>query len=271
MTRPFALLPLLLPLSGCFLDELTWEEAKAALEEGASAGRVETFTGGVVEISTGFTLGQAAEDAAEELRGFLESQVPCSTVTRSGFTVTMDFGTLDDQCTWNGRTYAGVTRMTLRSVEDGQAVVEHEWVGMTDGLITLDGGAEVTWDGVARTRQVVHEVRWTDETGAVREGSGDRIQRLLDEDQGLQGGIQVDGERSWTGPTGDYLLDIAAVEMRPQDPVPQEGEYQLTIPSGKTATLAFHRLDADTIEVVLSGGRQDHVWHITSQGVEYQD
>lgn len=261
---------LALPLTGCF-ETLTWREAADAMEEAAAFGRMETFTGGVVEITTDFTLGQAAEDAAEELRGFLQSQVPCSTVTREGATVTMDFGTLEDDGVWNGRTYAGVAAVTLASVEAGRAELVHDWTGMTDGFITMDGGATVVWDAQAGTRTVQHELTWTDEEGVERIGAGERVQRLLDESAGVQGGIRIDGERTWSGPAGDWLLDIEAVEARPQDPVPQAGAYVLTLPSGKVATLAFARVDEDTIEVVLSGSRQDHVWHVTSVGVEYQE
>ncbi|NOY27516.1 MAG: hypothetical protein GXP62_16760, partial [Oligoflexia bacterium] len=66
----------------------------------------------------------------------------------------------------------------------------------------------------------------------------------------------------------DWLLDIASVQMRGQDPVPQAGVYTLTTPAGKEATLSFTRLDEDTIQVVLGGGRKDIVWHVTAAGVE---
>lgn len=259
-----------LPLTGC-LETLTWREAADALDEAVASARVTGFSSGVVEITTDFTLGQAVEDAAEELRGFLESQVPCSTVTREGATVTMDFGTLDDACVWNGRTYAGVASVTLASVEAGRAEVVHEWVGMTDGLFTLDGGATVTWDAQAGTRTVQHEARWTDPEGVERTGAGDRVQSLLDPAAGVAGGILIVGEHTWSGPAGDWLLDVDAVEARPQDPVPQAGAYVLTLPSGKVATLSFARLDEDTIEVVLAGAREDHVWHVTATGAEYQE
>lgn len=271
LARPVPIaVALALPLTGCF-ETLTWREASDAMVEAAAAGRVSTFTSGVVEMTTDFTLGQAAEDAAQELADFVQSQIPCSTVTREGTTVTMDFGELGDLCVWNGRTYAGVASVTLDSVEAGWAVVTHAWDGMTDGFVTMDGSATVTWDAEAGTRRVEHVFEWTDVDGSARTGTGDRLQSLLDEDQGLSGGILIDGERGWSGPAGDWLLDIDMVQARPQDPVPQAGAYVLTLPSGKVATLSFSRIDEDTIEVVLSGAREDHVWHVTSTGTEYQE
>lgn len=271
MTRRLFLAAAPLSLAVACFSSLTWQEASDALQESAETARVDAFTGSVVEVSTDFTLGQAAEDAAEELRAFVASQIPCSTVTREGLTVTMDFGSLDDSCLWNGRTYAGVAAVTLVSAEDGRAEVRHEWLGMTDGELTMDGSATVTWDGAASSRRVVHEIAWTNGEGDERIGSGDRLQTLIDPDQGIAAGIEVNGSREWSAPSGDWLLDIASVEMRPQDPVPQAGSYTLTIPTGKQATLAFARLDDDTIEVVLSGGREDHIWHVTALGSEYQE
>lgn len=250
---------------------LTLQEAKEAMAESAETARVDAFTGSVVEVTTDFTLGQAVEDAAEELRAFLASQVPCSTVTREGATVSMDFGTLDDACVWNGRTYAGIASVTLVSAEAGRAEILHEWIGMTDGELSMDGSATVTWEAQTASRRVVHEVAWTNAAGDARTGSGDRTQTLIDRDQGIAAGIEVNGAQEWSGPAGDWKLDIDDVQMRGQDPVPQAGLYTLWLPNGKDASLAFTRLDEDTIEVVLTGGRQEHVWHVTAAGAEYQE
>ena len=266
---PLLALPLAM-LTACSMV-LTLQEAKDAMAESTETARVDAFSGSVTEITTDFTLGQAAEEAAEELRAFVQSQIPCSTVTREGTTVTMDFGTLDDACVWNGRTYAGVTSVTLVSAEPGHAEVLHEWVGMTDGELTMDGEATVTWDAEDASRHVVHEVAWTNAAGEARTGTGDRTQTLLDADQGISAGIEVNGSRAWTAPAGEWQLDIDGVQMRGQDPVPQAGTYTLWLPNGKDATLTFTRLDEGTIEVVLAGGQREHTWHVTAAGSEYQE
>ncbi|MFZ5475600.1 MAG: hypothetical protein ACOZNI_02395 [Myxococcota bacterium] len=255
---------LLFTLLGCG-DTLTNAEAREALEEAVAAAKSEALTGEVVEITTDFTIGEAVEDAAEELRAFLASQVPCSTVTRDGNSVTVDFGTLDDACTYEGRTYAGVVTVTIDRNDD-EVVVQHDWEGLTDGEITVDGGATVTWTSVDTiTRHVVHELTWTDGERTVV-ASGDRTQALVDPEQGLAGGIRIDGERAWEGESGAWDLAIDGVQVRPQDPCPEAGVYTLTTPADKVATLTFERVDEDTIRATLTGTRRDLAWEITSAG-----
>jgi hypothetical protein len=254
----------LLTLLGCG-ETLTSAEARAAVDESVASAKAEAVTGEVIEITTDFTMGQAVEDAAEELRGLVASQIPCSTVTRIGATVTIDFGTLDDTCEYEGHTYAGVASVTVERDDDGDVEVTHTWEGLTNGEVTVDGGATVTWSASAGTRHVVHAVTWSDDTRTV-DASGDRTQALLDPELGIAGGISVDGERHWISNGEQWDLAIDAVEMRGQDPVPQAGTYTLTTPAGKTATLSFLRLDDDTIQVTLTGTRRDQVFEVTSSG-----
>lgn len=245
-----------LALGGCLEGvPLTRAEARAALEETVRAARGEALTLGVVEVSTDFTLGEAAADAAETLRAWWASQAPCAVVTRDGATVTVDFGDLADDCTWDGRAYAGIAVFTLDRVNQDDALVTHEWLGFTDGVTTVDGLAEVTWTGGDDpSREVVHEAAWTSGDFAWV-GSGDRIQTLLDPAAGLAGGIGLDGERAWETDGGTWTLAIDGVEARPQDPVPQAGVYTLVTPAGKTLGLGFDRVDASTIAVTLTGVR----------------
>ena len=256
----------LLLLAGCSRT-LTLDEAREALAAYVANARADAMVTGVVELSTGFTIGDAVQDAAENLRGFVQSQVPCSTVTRDGATVTMDFGTLDDACTWNGATWAGVAEVTVTVGPDGSEVVlEHAWTGLTNGTETLDGEAEVTWDLSEGTRTIVHTATWTDGTATVT-GEGARVQSLVDPELGLEGGILVEGSRSWTVDDALWTLDIDRIEARLQDPVPQAGALRLTTPAEKVATLLFERQDADTIRVTLEGARRPYAVDITGVSV----
>jgi len=267
MRRALALVPVLL-LPACFDRPLTAVEELQSLGQALESYQAESLTSDVIEISTDFTLGQAAEDAAAELRDWLESQIDCSTVTIEGATVTVDFGVLGDECEWNGKTYAGLASVELVSASEVTAEVVHTWVGLTDGEITLDGTATVTWDAEASSRRIVHEATWTNEDDEELFATGDRTQSLLAPSEGLAAGIVIEGARSWTIDGETWAMDIDAVEARAQDPVPQAGAYVLTTPSLKTATLAFARVDEDTIAVTLSGGEEDRVWHVTATGVE---
>ncbi len=267
MRRILLLTPALL-LPGCFDRTLTAAEEWQALTQAVESYQAEALTSDIIEISTDFTLGQAVEDAATELSDWLRSQIDCSTVTVVDATVTIDFGVLDDACEYNGKTYAGVASVELTDASVGSATVVHTWTGLTDGSITLDGGATVTWSGPDRSRRVVHEATWTNDDGEQLIASGDRTQTLIDDPSGDGWAIQIDGTREWTHDGRRWTLDIEGVEARAQDPVPQAGAYVLTTPSWKTATLAFERVDADTIAVSLSGGEEVRVWHVTATGIE---
>lgn len=256
---------LFLLITGCFEESMTRAEAVTALDEAVASAKAEAATTEVIELTTEFTLGEAVEEAAEELRAWVQSQIPCSTVTRDGATVTIDFGALDDACVYNGHTYAGLHSVTIARNEPGSVEVTHAWAGFTNGEVILDGGASVTWESETSSRHVVHEFTWTDDERTV-EATGDRTQRLLDPEAGLAAGIGVDGERTWTGSGGTWTLDIEGVEMRGQDPVPQAGAYTLSNPDAKQAVLGFERLDEDTIAVTFDAGRWERVYEVTSTG-----
>ena len=109
------LCPALLTLPACDLgsgfepnDDASRSEMREAVVEVAELGDGLGAQDDVIELTTSFTLGQGAQAAAEEIRDFVRSQVPCSTVTLEPGLVSIDFGDLSDSCTYRGRTYAGV-------------------------------------------------------------------------------------------------------------------------------------------------------------------
>src|SRR5512134_2999759 len=71
---------------------LTFGEAQEALEEARIATEAATLVDGTVEISTHFTIGQAVEAAAAELRSFVASQLPCAEITLSAATLAVEYG-----------------------------------------------------------------------------------------------------------------------------------------------------------------------------------
>lgn len=258
------------PLLACVEDDapLSDAEVNEALQAVLVSQQGAVLTGNAVEISTSFTLGDAWERAVENTRDFYESQIPCSDVAVEGRTVRLDFGSLDDACTFDGRTYAGIQTLTFDRVEPGLAEVTHGFEGFTDGTTTLDGHAMVTWDVAAGTRRVQHDADWTRTDGEVLTATGDRVQTLVDASAGVAAGIQIDGERAWTWKDKDWELDIDGVQVRAIDPVPQAGSYVLTTPRDKTLTLLFERLDAVTIQMTLEGGQHARVFEVTALGME---
>jgi hypothetical protein len=247
---------------------LTFAEFRAALEESVLQGEAQAMANDVIEISTSFTIGQAVAEVRDEIRAFAESQIPCSTVTTTGEAdLIIDFGELGDSCTYNGRTYAGVVTISLALVGD-EVIVTHSYEAFRNERIQLDGVVDVTWGGGAR--QVVSDLEFEGEgsDGELRTLTvqADRTMTFLDPALGLAGGINIAGTRDWQGQSGDWHLDIDNVEIRGADPVPQGGAYVLTVPSLKTVTLSFERLDEDTIEVTITGPRRSRVYEVTSTG-----
>jgi hypothetical protein len=243
------------PRVGAGDESFTRVEAQEALEEAQGSAASEDLMVASVEISTNFTIGGAVENAAAELRAFLAAELPCAEVTLEASTLTVEYGVNPGNCSYRGHEFSGSTSVTVEVNSTSDVEVHHEWIGFSNGVVMLDGSADVTWNLEARERHVVHHAEWTHlPTGRSGVGEGDRVQRPLA--GGIAEGFVVDGSRSWTGDSGRrWDLSIDGVEMRWADPVPQAGEYTLETPAGKSISLGFSRVDADTISVTVTGPR----------------
>jgi len=254
-------------LSGCVRknDDLTLSEARQALEEASLETQAQGLTGAAIEVATSFTIGQAVEAAADEVRAFVSSQLPCATITLNGPTLTIQYGALPGNCTYRGHTFSGTTIVAVTQNDLNQVIVQHTWDGLSNGKVSLDGNATVTWDFQNQSRRVVHTATWTSvATGRSATGSGDRTQTVLE--GGLIEGIRVDGSRSWKTSRGTWDLAIDGVEMRWVDPVPQAGTYTLATPFGKDVSMSFERQDTDTIRVTIASGSKEFAFDVTSLG-----
>jgi hypothetical protein len=238
---------------------------REALDEVVLEGQGQAVENEIVEITTDFTIGEGVAQAAQALRDAIASQIPCSTVTVADDTLTLDFGGLEDDCVYNGHTFAGVVIVTIRhDAASDTLTVDHTYEDLSNGVVTLNGSKVVDWSD--QTRHVVTDLE-VERAGKTARTSSDRTQTLLDPDAGLAGGIEINGERRWDNDRGAWELAIDGVELRWIDPVPQAGSYTLKTPRGKTAVLGFARVDDDTIAVTLSGGRKDRIFHVTRSGV----
>jgi hypothetical protein len=265
-------LPLLV-LTGCPKDReepLTLGEATSALEQASDAGQAEGLTAASVDISTNFTIGQAVQDGAAELKTFIGTQLPCADITLEDATLTVVYGANPGNCTYHGHTFSGTHAISLERNEDAQVLVHHEWTDFSNGVVSLDGTADVTWNLTDKTRRVQHESHWTNlKSGRTGTGSGDRVQSVLA--GGVTEGIQVDGSRSWDGERGHWDLAIDGVQMRWTDPVPQSGSYTLKTPFDKSVSMAFERVDDDTIKVTVTGPKREYSFNVSKLGVIASD
>jgi len=250
-------------VTGCL--GLTAEEAQETLDEIQLSSQTEALVANGVEITTNFTIGQGARRAAEEIRDFIRSQLPCAEVVQSENTVTITYGAKAGNCTFRGHTFSGSHSITVTSNEPGVVQVDHVWTDFSNGVVKVSGNATVTWSAADKSRHVIHTLNWTRlRDGRTGQGTGDRLQQALPD--GIAVGFQVDGERAWTGERGEWNLDIIGVQMRWQDPVPQAGRYQLSTPFGKDVTVSFSRVDEDTIQVTISGPRRSFSFNVNRAG-----
>ena len=255
--------------TGCLRDNMTNREVLQALQETADSSRGERATTEPIEISTEFTIGDAVEAAAQQMADFWASQEPCTTVTAEAGLVTVDYGGLDDDCEFEGSTYGGLATIAVDDTTEGQLQVTHTWDALTDGLTQVDGGAVVTWTGQgAVSRQVVTDHTWTDvESGDAVDVLGDHTWGFLNEDEGLDAGLTLEGTRTWFSESGEWNIDMSGLEVRLQDPVAQAGSIVLTSPANKELTLVHERVDDTTIRITLTGARRDWVFDINQLGI----
>lgn len=250
--------------AGCPSEDLTSQEALEAVEEVSLASQASNVAEGSIELTTSFTLGAGVDAAAEEIREFVASQLACAEVQRDGATVSIEYG-VTGSCQWHGQTITGTHAVTVSRSDDNDVLVHHEWTQLSNGVVSVDGSADVTWSLDDKTRRVVHEVTWTRlRDNRQGTGSGDRLQSPLDGD--WANGIVVDGERAWEGQRGTWKLDIDQVEWQWVDPLPQSGSYTATTPAGKEVSMTFSRVSEDTIHVTVEGTRRDFEFDVTSAG-----
>ncbi len=257
-------------LTGCPRDKqqnnnLSLSEAAQALDEASVAGQAEALTSASVEITTSFTIGDAVQQAAQEIRTFVSSQLPCAEITLADATLTIEYGVNPGNCTYKGHTFSGSQSVTVAKNDQSEVIVTHKWMGLSNGIVKLDGDATVTWNFQEKTRHVVHTADWTRISDSFTvTGSGDRTQTVLE--GGLLEGIQVDGSRSWKSSQGQWDLAIDGVQMRWVDAVPQAGSYTLGTPSGKSLSLSFTRVNDNTIRVTVSSGNRAFNFNVTTIG-----
>ena len=246
-------------------DAMTLGEASQAVEESSLDAQAASITSNTIELSTSFTIGAAVEEAAGEVKSFIESQLPCAEVLVQGATLSVSYGKKPGLCMFRGQTFSGTHSIQLIKTEPGELQVQHTWASVSNQRLKVDGSATVTWSASEQSRRVKHELTWTRlSDGRTGKGSGDRTQKALS--GGLDEGIQIDGARSWTGANGSWDLAIRGVEVRWADPVPQAGSYTLLAPTGRSMSLTFLRLDTDTIQVTVASGARSFDIKVNATG-----
>lgn len=263
------LMTILSVISGCSeYSNLSYSEALEAVHAVILSGEGEGLFTEVVEVSSNFSLGIPIEDAVPELAAYFETAAPCAGVSVEGATITVDFGSFESNCALNEHAYGGVVAMEITSTLDNAVQVLHTWTALTNGAITLNGTGDVTWAGAGpgHTRHVVHQISWTRADGSAVNGTGDRLQALQLASEGLDGGVVISGARDWTYGDDPWHAGINDIEIIGVDPVPEDGSYNLTMPSNQVFNVSFERNDDDTIRIIVHGNIQSYPFDVTRTG-----
>ena len=144
---------------GC--ANLTLEEAKTAVEEIQLVSQTAALTSNSIEIGTQFTIQDGLEQAAQQIRDFVATQLPCAEVTLEAATLTIAYGAKAGNCSYHGQTFSGTHAIQVVRNGNQQVEVSHTWTDFSNGLLEVDGSATVTWDFGAKSRHVVHQASWT--------------------------------------------------------------------------------------------------------------
>lgn len=260
-------------LCGCPKDNdqpMTSAEARDAVDESAVSSQASALQSSSIEISTGFTIGKGVQQAAEEVRSFITTQLPCAEVTLADSTLTVVYGAKPGSCVYNGHTFSGSHSIHVEKNDDNQVLVDHTWTEVSNGIVKLTGTAHVTWDFSDKFRHVTYDTSWTRiADGRTGKGTGDVTQKPLA--GGIEEGIQIDGQRSWEGKSGKWELNIEGVQARWEDPVPQAGTYRLATPKNRSLSLGFERVDGTTIQVTLSNGTRSFKFSVKGPAADVTD
>ncbi len=257
-----------LGLGACSSDDVDDVEMRVALDEAIASGEAQGAETDLLDLTTnegdppdgaptrGRLRGPGLRD---HMRGLIASQLPCSTLEDLGEnTLRITFGTAERPCTFRESSWSGVVTVSYESTDDA-TIITHAYDGVTNGKVQFDGTSEVT--RTDEQRHIVNEFTFQGRRGTFS-SSSDRIHTPMP--GGL--GVHIDGTRDVERPTGIAHVDIIEVEIARGDVVPQDGSYVRTAPDGREMTMTFARLDADTIEVTIVGGRHDRVFEVDAGG-----
>jgi hypothetical protein len=252
-------------------DQLDGAEFRAALEEAVESGQVQQLENGVIEITTDFTIGDGIEQVRQHIEDVLAACASTHVTSMDDVTIHVDFGPASEPCAYQGKLYSGEVELVITH-DDDSIDVAHTYRDLSNGTYTLNGTQDVSWTGNALEvgavveRHIVSDLAWDGPRGHV-DHQAERTMTFMDWLEGPTQRIRIDGEHQWQRGEDEWHLDVAQVELRLVDPVPQSGSYTLTLPNGKQAGLLFERVDADTIAVTMTGARRDRVFHVTKLGV----
>lgn len=240
------------------------EDAELALHESALTAQLDAVMASAADVSSHFAVGQSLDEAARQLASYLRGQLPCAAITQHANTLDIVYDAASTACSYRGHSWSGHQTLQILRNADNEVSVHQALEDLRSENLALSGSADVTWSRTSGSRHVVHSL--TFETlsgpnrGQIRHSIGDTTQTTTDDT------VRINGMREWSSDLGPYTLDMFAVEQRFADCVPQSGAYELTTPTGEPLSLAFGRIDTDTIRVTVQGAQQALTFVVRGDG-----
>lgn len=192
---------------------------------------------------------------AMDIEAFIDSQADCSEVTREDNLITVDFGDLDDDCSFMDRTYAGEMVAVMSTNDDGAEVIGLTFNAMSDGVITIDGTADIEMSEDSRNiTSDVHISREGDlpcERGErpddeMGEETGEEVEAMADDSAPApREDIREGGRHRMPPPPAE--VDVVAVRSE----AAMDGSFDNGVIVNGTRTMSAERGDASITETDL--------------------
>ena len=227
--------------------------------------RVSKLLTATVHLSTQAGVSDTPEEAAARLYLYLEQELPCVAADLDEDEVSIRYGVFEDDCSYLGLDLAGIQTVTFRKDEDkngfDEMVALSSYEGLNGGKVSISGTAEGRWARVGEPiPEVSYNLRWTDlVSNMVNQGKGNLTQAPMESEEGIDEGIQIADNRSWSNDDGKWNLEGGNVVLRWEDTVPQDGTMEKLQPPGASAAeVDFRRADEDTVELQVesNGGER---------------
>lgn len=262
-SRPFLPVALLCLVAAC--GEVSREEAENALDQAALAVQAHALMATIVALAAPTQTEVPIPTAATDLGSAIARRVSCATTTVTDDTVLVDFGTAARPCSYAGRTLSGCAQLRILANSAGTLVIDHYWVtgslrdchddDFSDGAMTVDGTATVTWDLATGRRDIVQRDLVWRANGSTRTTSAEGT--LAEHDLEPETGVRVDGAQTWTTEGAAWGFESADIAIGFDDYLPSAGTHVVTNPSGDLLTIQYTRTDDGHTRVEVSGGGND--------------
>ncbi len=266
MARPLSpILPVAVLCLASACSQVSREDAEGALDQAALAVQAHALMATVVALAAPTQTGVPIPTAATRLASTIQRLVACATTTAAGDTILIDFGAAARPCLYAGRTLSGCAQLRILANGADTLVIDHYWVAgslrdchgddFSDGAMTVDGTATVTWDLTTARRDILQrDLVWrANSTTRTTSAAG----ALAEQDLEPKTGVRVDGAQTWTTEGADWQLQSTGVTIGFDDYLPSAGTHVVTNPSGDLITLEYTRTDEGHTRVRVHGDGAD--------------